>query len=247
MIQHREGEHMVVQSGIPGMDEILAGGFPEKTVNLICGPAGSAKTLFGMQFLLGGVKKGEKGLYITLEESRTNIERAMMAYNFNILELEKANNIMIIDLGAMRKEALTKELERGMASFSSIGKVIHNMHKLMNIKRCVVDSVTALGLYYTNIDELRKELFVFANDLKEVDMTTLLISETPDGGTGLTRYGIEQFVCDSFIVLGLEDVKGELRRTITVRKMRFAKHDTTKHPLVITPNGIVVQADTKVF
>lgn len=238
---------MIVSSGIPGLDEILGGGIPAKTVNLVCGPAGSAKTLFGMQFLVGGVKNGERGIYITLEESRSNIERAMNNYRFNILEHEKNNNILIMDLGAIRKDAISKELEKGMASFSSIIKVIKNLQRLINAKRCVVDSITALGLYYSNYEELRRELFVFATELKELDMTSLLISESPDGGNSLTRYGVEQFVCDSFIVLGLEEVKGELRRTIMVRKMRFAKHDTTKHPIVITPDGIVVQADTKIF
>ncbi|MEM3397144.1 MAG: ATPase domain-containing protein [Thermoplasmata archaeon] len=238
---------MIIKSGIPGLDEMLGGGIPARTVNLICGPAGSAKTLFGMQFLLGGVKNGEKGIYITLEESRANIERAMNNYKFNLLEHQKNNNILIMDLGAMRKEAISKEIEKGMVNFSSVAKVIKNIQKLTNAKRCVVDSITALGLYYSNIEELRRELFVFATELKEMDMTSLLISESPDGTNSLTRYGIEQFVCDSFVVLGLEDVKGELRRTIMVRKMRFAKHDTTKHPIVITPEGIVIQADTKIF
>ncbi|MCX8173313.1 MAG: hypothetical protein N3F63_01715 [Thermoplasmata archaeon] len=238
---------MVIKSGIPGLDEILGGGIPARTINLVCGPAGSAKTLFGMQFLLGGAKNGEKGIYITLEESRSNIERAMNNYRFNLLEYQKNNNILIMDLGAMRKEALSKDIEKGMANFSSISKVIKNIQKLTNAKRCVVDSITALGLYYSNVEELRRELFVFATELKEMDMTSLLISEAPDGSNSLTRYGIEQFVCDSFIVLGLEDVKGELRRTIMVRKMRFAKHDTTKHPIVITPDGIAVQAETKIF
>ncbi|MGC8912941.1 MAG: ATPase domain-containing protein [Thermoplasmata archaeon] len=238
---------MAIPSGIPGLDELIGGGIPERTVNLICGPAGSTKTLFGMQFLIGGAKRGEKGIYISLEESRANIERAMQGYTLNLTEFQNSGSIAIVDLGVIRKEALSKEIEKGMASFSSITKLIRNMHKIMNAKRCVVDSITALGLYYSSIDELRRELFAFASDLKELDLTTVLISETPETNGSLTRYGIEQFVCDSFIVLGLEEIKGELRRTISVRKMRFTKHDTAKHPVVITPYGIVVQADTKIF
>jgi KaiC/GvpD/RAD55 family RecA-like ATPase len=56
----------------------------------------------------------------------------------------------------------------------------------------------------------------------------------------MTRYGVEQFLADSFLHLALEDVKGELRRTLTVRKMRFTKHDTGKHPVHITRDGLVV-------
>ena len=56
----------------------------------------------------------------------------------------------------------------------------------------------------------------------------------------LTRFGIEQFLADSFLHLALDEVKGELRRTLTVRKMRFTRHDTGRHPVHITADGLVV-------
>jgi circadian clock protein KaiC len=114
-------------------------------------------------------------------------------------------------------------------------------------KRFALDSVTAVGLYYEDSPGvLRRELFKFAGFLKEKDITSLLITESIENGQ-LTRYGIEQFIADSFIVFGLEDMKGELRRTVTVRKMRFTKHDTMKHPMLITSSGINVSAESKVF
>ena len=75
--------------------------------------------------------------------------------------------------------------------------------------------------------------------------TVNLIAESPDAHA-LTAHGVEQFIADSFVHLGLEEVKGELRRTLTVRKMRFTKHDTAKHPMYITPKGLAVAADEKV-
>ncbi|MGB9636725.1 MAG: ATPase domain-containing protein, partial [Thermoplasmata archaeon] len=62
-----------------------------------------------------------------------------------------------------------------------------------------------------------------------------------------TRFGVEQFVCDSFIVLGLEEIKGTLRRTILIRKMRFTKHDTAKHPFIIGTRGVEIGASEKVI
>ena len=57
-----------VESGIPGLDDLIEGGYPENFIILVSGPSGTGKTTFCMQFLIEGVKKGEKGIYIGLGE-----------------------------------------------------------------------------------------------------------------------------------------------------------------------------------
>ena len=61
-------------SGIPGLDEVLHGGLCEKYSYLLVGSAGTGKTIFSLQWLLEGVRRGEKGLYITLAEPEEKIE-----------------------------------------------------------------------------------------------------------------------------------------------------------------------------
>lgn len=236
-----------VPTGIPGLDELINGGFPAKTVNLVSGPAGSAKSLMAIQYIYNGVKdKDEVGIYLTLEEPRENIIRAMNAYGMDITKYEEEGKLILLDLGEVRRRLESSE-EEGVVGFEALIGLLKNLLEFTKAKRLAVDSVTAVGLYYEDSPgRLRRELFKFAGFLKERDVTTLLITESIEGGD-LTRYGIEQFIADSFIVLGLEDVKGELRRTITVRKMRFTKHDTMKHPMLITSTGINVSAESKVF
>ncbi len=236
-----------VPTGIPGLDELISGGFPANTVNLVSGPAGSAKSLTAIQYIYNGVKdKDEIGIYLTLEEPRENIIRAMNAYGMDITKYEEEGKMILLDLGEVRRRLESSE-EEGVVGFEALIGLLNNLFEYTKAKRLAVDSVTAVGLYYEDSPgRLRRELFKFAGFLKERDVTTLLITESIEGGD-LTRYGIEQFIADSFIVLGLEDVKGELRRTITVRKMRFTKHDTMKHPMLITSTGINVSAESKVF
>ncbi len=234
-------------TGISGLDSLISGGFAEDTVNLVSGPAGSAKSLMGMQFIYTGVKDhGETGIYITLEEPRVNILRAMDAYGMELEKYEQEGKLILLDLGEVRRRASVSE-EEGVVGFEALQDLLSNLLNFSGAKRVAIDSVTAVGLYYEDSPgKLRRELFKFAAFLKEKSITTLLVTESVEGEQ-LTRYGIEQFIADSFIVLGLEDVKGELRRTLTVRKMRFTKHDTTKHPLLITNTGITVSAESKVF
>jgi len=61
-------------TGIPGLDEVLCGGFPKQRLYLIHGTPGVGKTTLAMQFLLQGVKEGESGLYITLSETQEELE-----------------------------------------------------------------------------------------------------------------------------------------------------------------------------
>jgi KaiC/GvpD/RAD55 family RecA-like ATPase len=104
-----------------------------------------------------------------------------------------------------------------------------------------LDSITAAGIYYSSGEEMRRELFRFSRFLRDSGITSIMISETVDGKD--SRYGIEEFIADSFIRLDYESTTGEYRRTLTVRKMRFTKHDPLKHPFLIMENGIEVSPD----
>ena len=66
----------VAKTGIAGLDVVLAGGFPKDHVYLIQGDPGAGKTTLSLQFLLAGVKQGEKSLYITLSETKRELHRA---------------------------------------------------------------------------------------------------------------------------------------------------------------------------
>ncbi len=237
-----------IPTGIAGLDELTGGGFPENTVNLVSGPAGSGKSLLGMEFIYHGVKTyKEPGIYITLEEPRSNILRAMSSYGIDIEKLEAEGLLYLLDMGEIRRKCPEEHMEEGIAGFKALQDLLDNLISYTKAKRLTIDSLTAVGLYYGDAPgRLRREMFKFVGFLKEKGITALLITESIEG-KALTRYEIEQFVADSFIVLGLEESKGELRRTITIRKMRFTKHDTTKHPFLIGKEGINVSAESKVF
>jgi len=135
--------------------------------------------------------------------------------------------------------------EGSAIGFREIQDFLASSLKTAHVRRLVIDSLSAIGLHYASPGEFRERLFGFSRFLRDQEVTTLLIAESPDAHA-LTAHGVEQFIADSFVHLGLEEVKGELRRTLTVRKMRFTKHDTTKHPMYITPAGLAVAADEKV-
>ncbi|UCF08606.1 MAG: ATPase [Thermoplasmata archaeon] len=238
-----------VHTGIPGLDELVDGGFPENTVNLVAGPTGSAKTLFGMQFIYNGaVEYNDVGIYVTLEERKENIQRGMWSFGMDVNRAEKERKMILVDVSKIRAKLHSdSDMTRGIVGFAKLQNFLERFLSATQAKRFVLDSITAAGMSYKENELMRQELFAFSSFLQEQDITSLLITESTNETGDQTRYGVEQFVADSFINLGLERLSGELRRSITIRKMRFTRHDTKVHPLLITKKGIIVESEAEVF
>ena len=224
-------------TGIEGLDRLIQGGFTRGSVNVVAGPAGSGKTLLATQFAYNGAARfDEPAAYLALEESRASVERVMTGFGMNLQALEEAGKFLLVDLGAIRAGTSRDGFGIGLRDLEDF---LRSCLASTPVRRIAIDSISAVALRYRSVHELREEMFAFTRFLRDTGVTSLLVTESPEGGR-LTRFGVEQFLADSFVHLALEDVKGELRRTLTVRKMRFTKHDTGKHPVHVTRDGLVV-------
>ncbi len=192
--------------------------------------------------MFNGVSKyGEPSLYITLEEKSDNLRKTLKSFGMDPTKHETDGSLTIVDLGEIRK--LEEDIDT--LDFRSVQAMIDGLIETNRVKRLVVDSIAIVGLQQKDVREFRKDLFQFGRFLGEKDTTSILVTECSEGND-LTRFGVEQFITDSFVFLGLDNVKGELRRTVVVRKMRLTNHDTAVHPFLITGKGIRVSSDVKV-
>jgi circadian clock protein KaiC len=90
-------------TGIKGLDEMLAGGLPWGRCVLVCGGPGSGKTIFGVQFLYNGaIEYGETGLYVSLDESPTHLREDLSGFGWDIGQLEKKGELVVIDASPIR-------------------------------------------------------------------------------------------------------------------------------------------------
>jgi circadian clock protein KaiC len=62
-----------ISTGTQGLDEMLGGGFIAKKIILVRGGPGTCKTIFSLKFIAEGVRKGEKGIYLTLEKPTESV------------------------------------------------------------------------------------------------------------------------------------------------------------------------------
>ncbi|MEW5955923.1 MAG: ATPase domain-containing protein [Candidatus Micrarchaeota archaeon] len=227
-----------IKTGISGFDELLEGGIPRGSTTLIAGGCGSGKSIFCMQALVNGAALyGEPGVYITFEELPESMRAAGAMFGWKIEALEKRKLLKIIFKDPYEIKDFSKTLS---------GELYYTLRDI-NAKRVVIDSITYLGSTAATTYEVRKTVATLARRLKEIGCTTFLVSEIPEGGAGVGRYGMEEFVSDGVINLHNILIKDTRQRAVEILKMRRTKHDTLLHPFRIDDKGITVFPHEQVF
>ncbi len=229
-----------VESGIPGLDEILYGGIPARNVVLLSGGPGTGKTIFGQQFLFHGLEKGEPGVLVTLEEHPVQVRINMAQFGWNVKPYEEEGLFAIVDAftgGIGEAAKREKYVVRSVDDFPTFVDVVKTAIKEIGAQRVVIDSVTTL--YLTKPVVARSVVMQLKRVLSGLGCTSILVSQISVGERGFGGPGVEH-AADGIIRLDLDEVEGELRRSLIVWKMRGTKHSMKRHPFEITDRGIVV-------
>jgi KaiC/GvpD/RAD55 family RecA-like ATPase len=235
------------KTGISGLDELIGGGLVEGSTTLVSGGTGSGKTIFGLQFLYNGAAKySEPGVFVTLETRPTELKLEAKQFGWDLDELEEKNTIIIIDAASNKAGLPTYgdyALRRGF-DISTLAREIYRAIEDSKARRLVIDCVSALELKFDDPSEVRSELFQISALLRELKVTSLLISETIDP-EAQSRAGVEQFVTQGLISLNLAEDRGTLRRDMLIWKMRQTSHSLKKHSFTISKKGIAIQSSKR--
>ncbi|MBS3060424.1 MAG: AAA family ATPase [DPANN group archaeon] len=228
---------MRVPTGIQGLDELIEGGLLEGSSTLIAGGTGTGKTIFGSQYIYNGAKDySEPGIYITFEEGEKNLWWNMKNFRWDVAKYTEQNMMKIYKVSMIEPGEFA-------ARFNSEIERIKDMVDKMNAKRLVIDSTTSFGMWMESDHEIRYSLFKLAEELKEMNVTTLLTAETLGGKSQLSRFGVEEFITDGVISLYYRPP----RRFMMVRKMRGTDHNKDIHPYDITSHGLEINTQERVL
>ena len=241
-----------VPTGIPGVDEILAGkGIPRGHTILISGGPGSGKTTFAIQFLYEGVTQhGESGIYVTLEEEPSDIRTNMLKYGWDLQKLEDEQKLVFINVSPVRVAPSDAGalIQIGMKEFRLIKllEAIRQGIKDVKAKRVVVDPVTIFTLQYPDEVERIYAMRDLMRDLRRTGSTNLLISELK--GTGWEReHQFEEYLAQGVILLRTFFKGDRLIRVFQVEKMRGLAIDNQPRPYDISVKGIEVYPTATVY
>lgn len=220
-----------VRTGIDGLDEVLHGGLPSRRVHLVQGSPGSGKTTLALQFLLEGARKGEAGLYISLSETREEVEAVARSHGWDLgdVVIFEASRIGPEDENTLFDTAEVELGERMQAILSEVERV--------EPARLVLDSCTELRLLAGTPVRYRRQLLSLKHRLVEANRTVLLIDNPAPGSPDVLLQSLAHGV------LTLEHVHPEFgseRRRIRISKMRGVGYAGGHHDFVIRRGGIVV-------
>jgi circadian clock protein KaiC len=242
-----------VPTGIDGLDSIIEGGLPKGSATLVTGSAGCGKTIFGLQFLADGIRKGEKCVFINFDEEKPQLYAQALQFGWDLEKMEADGNLKMLNYDLTKTHVINVMVE------------LESVVKQFEPSRIVLDSISVLSIYSQisagaelsemmgvrsgeggtrmSMDEIvgRGSVMGIVKKIRSLGATSLIISELPEETQWLSRDTVSEFVCDGVILLHYLGLgKGE-SRTLAVRKMRGTRHGSDSYPADITPKGFVVK------
>ncbi len=223
---------------IEGFDFIAYGGLPEGRTALLAGTAGSAKTVFGIQFLAGGIRNNhDAGVFVTFEEPPEDIRKNAATLGFEIARWESEGKWAFVDASP----TLVDTEVAGEYNLAALMSRIEHAVKQVGARRVVLDTLSALLAQFQNDAIVRREVSRISSGLRRLGVTALITAERADDTGPITKYNIEEFVSDSVIILRNSLEQEKRRRTVEILKSRGTPHQKGEFPFTILPgDGLVV-------
>jgi circadian clock protein KaiC len=212
--------------GTPELDEMCAGGIYRDSLVMVSGPTGTGKTLMGMQFLAAGLAAGERGLFLSFEESQSQLTRNAESWGFDVETPRREGRLRIVSRYPERAgfEDLLVDITRDVDEFRP--------------PRLVIDSLTALE-HEAPTRAFREFVVGLTGLLKGRGVGVMMTTTLPSllGGEHATAVYMST-ITDAIISLRYLDAGSRVRRAILVLKQRGSAHANALREYEITDHGM---------
>ena len=225
----RTGERLPF--GVSGLDEMVGGGLHAGTATLVAGPSGSGKTVLGLQFVAEGIRRGERCLYLSFQQTTAQLIARARSFGWPLSEA--------IDSGLLQ----IRHLEPVEISLDAVGAELRRAAvDEQPMQRVVIDSLAELEPAARGTARFPDYLSALTGLLASAGATTLLTSETTAffGPSFELSHGLA-FVADNVILLRYAEVESEVRRALAIIKLRDGEHNRDIVEVEIGTNGLTVK------
>lgn len=227
---HKEYTNVRVPTGVTGLDEMCGGGLLCGTSTLISGGSGTGKTLIGLQFIIEGAKNGEPGIIVSFEEDEGQLKANAESVGYELGKYLESGMVRIFHTNSSDLDANAHTLQ------------LKSMIEKMDAKRVLIDGIYGFQPALETTMELREHIHLLADFLKSKNVTSIFINEQTELSGKLTIAGNgTSYVMDTVILLRYVEIHSEMRKAISVLKMRGSKHDKEIRELEIGDKGIEVK------
>jgi len=231
-----------VSSGIPGLDPLIEGGFPEGKSYLITGESGTGKSIFCIQFILKGLVEGQKAVYVAVDEKPADILEAAASLGWDLLKYIEQKSLLILDASPLFSSRMGAGKEKEVDVQKTVGDLTAYV-KRMGASRVIIDPVGPLILSRDPSTRAQEHVRTLVHSLQDnMGTTNLLTSYANPGITGAGDGAIEEFLVAGVIILSIARVQNRMVRTLMIRKMRGTAIDLMEHQFnIVREKGIVLK------
>ncbi|WP_027355977.1 ATPase domain-containing protein [Desulfofundulus thermocisternus] len=213
--------------GITRLDEMLCGGLIEGTITLISGSTGTGKTALALKFLLEGAERGEKGLFLSFEESVAQLQNTARHLGWEIDKYLADGRLDIKFISPI-------ELDVDKHAFE-----ILDMVREKKVERLIIDSISAFESSVSDLQKYKDYLWAMAQQLKKQHVTPIftVLNENLFSPMVVTKTQIS-LIADNIIFLRYVEDGSSIKKVIGILKARGSDHDKALMEYEITKNGI---------
>lgn len=214
--------------GITGLDEMFMGGVYKQSTTLVTGASGSGKTVTSLHFIMEGIKRREKCLYLGFEESSEQVFRNAHSFGWDLKGAEADGKVFM--------ECTVPEELKAEEHFKKITQLV----KKHNIKRFVIDSLSAIDRIYP-ADRFREFIIGLNAFLKRSKVTSFFTNTTASllDTSQITETHLSTVV-DNIVLLKYVELDGQLKRAVAVIKARGTEHDKRVRQNMVDSRGVHV-------
>ncbi len=229
-------------TGIPGLDELLEGGFPTGRSFLVTGEPGTGKSIFALQFVVEGLKRGERCIFVAADEEPADVLEQAASVGWDLEKHVDNKELAILNAGAYLSALPGANRERHI----DVQKTVNDLAGFVNqlgASRLALDPAAPFLLLRDSAIRIQDQARLLIKLLRSTTRTTNLLTSYAVPRTGeRTLHGIEEYLVAGAIVLEMVWKDGALARSLIVEKMR----GTDIRPVqlefdIVKGQGIVIQ------
>jgi circadian clock protein KaiC len=213
-------------TGVPGLDSMLAGGFPTGSATLLAGPTGSGKTTMAIQFIVEGLRRGEGGLLVNFQENPTQLAHQM----------EEIGGPLDQDARARLKLLYYSAVEL------SIDRIVVSIFQTLRqggIRRVVIDAIGDLAIAASDNTRMHDYLYALVQHFAVMGVSSILTLETDPPQMAIDEgLGRLSHMTDNIVFLEVRPRDGVFGRTVRIAKARGVAHDLQPRALQISAKGL---------
>jgi circadian clock protein KaiC len=229
------------KTGITGLDYVLHGGFPRHRLYMLQGDPGVGKTTLALQFLLEGALAGEKGLYITLSETKVELEVVAESHGWNLDKIE------LLELTAADQESMVESpntlFHPSEVELMQTVRQVQDRIDRSAPDRVVIDSLSEFRLLAHDALHYRRQILAFKHYFARKGATVFFLE---DRGPGEPEQLVQSIAHGVIALRRMVSEFGAERRQLSVVKMRGMKYETGAHDYSIQTGGLAVFPRLKV-